>query len=407
MLSVGVSPDANNQKGCLSVSWIARAMVACLAASAFPSKAQETSPSFWSAALSAINDTTPAGLKPRAERASGWGWFADQWESGKALAAGGQMNLFLPAYTHHPPAQFDNYQQQNAYPFGGGIASYLVDAKDNERMLYALAFSDSHYNIQPLVGYAWVARWPVLRDIKAGIGYTAFITARNDAMWLPFPAVLPLLSLGTDAASLYAVYIPTQNVTFAFLRLSGNAIDLGPTPGTTDGGDRRRNLLYAGYGYVNADPAEEIPGMAGTNGGGPVIGYRRFLTERFAAELSFERSGHDLSFPQQPLGSFRRNAYTLAAQYHFPVAQRVQLYGGLGVAYERVSQQQFADASLESSSIGPVIQAGFSLDLTSLWTLTGGIRTGFPRHELTVSGAPAGTVLLAPVTFSLGLGARF
>ncbi|MGB2818802.1 MAG: OmpW family outer membrane protein [Burkholderiaceae bacterium] len=345
-------------------------------------------------------------MKPRSERASGWGWFGDQWDSGKALAAKGKMNLFLPAFTHHPEAQFDNYQQQNAYPFGAGIASYWVDERDNERMLYALAFSDSHYNIQPMAGYAWVARWPVTGGIKAGIGYTAFITARNDAMWLPFPAVLPLLSLGTDAVSLYAAYIPTQNVTFAFLRLSGDAIDLGPSPGAAAGGDRRRNLIFAGYGYVNTDPSE-VDGIAGTNGHGPVLGYRRFLGENVAVELSFERSDHDLSFPQQALGSFRRNAYTLAAQYHFPVAQRVQLYGGLGVAYERLSQQQLVDASLASSSIGPVIQGGFSVDLSALWTLTGSIRTGFPRNQLTLNGTSAGTLLLAPVTFSLGLGARF
>jgi opacity protein-like surface antigen len=381
-------------------------LVCCLTAAALPSTAQDAPPSFWTSALSAINDTTPAGMKPRADRASGWGWFGDQWESGKALAARGQLNLLLPAYTTHPAAQFDNYREQNGYPFGAGLASYWVDGRDNERMLYALAFSDSHYNIQPMAGYAWLARWPVFRGIKAGIGYTALISARNDSIWLPFPAVLPVLSLGTDAASVYAVYIPTQNVTFAFLRIAGDAIDLGAAPWAADGGGRRSNLLYAGYGYVKTDPSG-IDGVAGTNGRGPVLGYRRFLGEHLAAELSFERSEHDLSLASRALGSFRRNAYTLAAQYHFPVARRVQLHGGVGVAYEHLSPQRLLDASLESSSIGPVVQAGFTMDLDALWTLTGGVRTGFPRHQLTVSGAPAGTVLPAPVTFSLGLGARF
>lgn len=400
---MGVVVD-NNRK--LPVSWIAKAVVAPLAVLALAAQAQESSESFWTRALSSINDTTPAGLKPRSERAGGWAWFGDQWDAGKALAARGRMNLFLPAYTHHPPAQFDNFERQNAYPFGAGIASYLVDDRDNERMVYALAFSDSHYNIQPMAGYAWVARWPVVGPVKAGLGYTAFITARNDSIWLPFPAVLPLLSVGTDAAGLYAVYIPTQNVTFAFVRLSGDAFDLGGSPGAADGRDLRRNLIYAGYGHVKTDPSG-IEGISGTNGSGPVLGYRRFFGENLAAELSVERSDHELFYGQPSAGSFRRSAYTLAAQYHFPVAQRVQLYGGIGVAYERMSRQQLAGASLESGSIGPVVQGGISVDLSPLWTLTGGIRTGFPRNQLTLDGVPGGTVLLAPVTFSLALGARF
>ena len=388
------------------MSRIARTVAACLAAFALSAEAQDRNDSFWSRVLSSINDTTPAGLKPRAERASGWAWFGDQWEAGKALAASGQINLFLPGYTHHPPAQFDNFERQNAYAFGAGIASYMVDDRDNERMVFALAFSDSHYNIQPMAGYAWVARWPVIGPVKGGLGYAAFITARNDSLWLPFPAVLPILSVGTDAAGLYAVYIPTQNVTFAFARLSGDAFGRGATPGAIDGRDARRNLLYAGYGHVKTDPSG-IEGIGGTNGSGPAFGYRRFLGEHLAAELSFERSDHELSYGAPSPGSFRRTAYTLAAQYHFPIAQRVRLYGGIGIAYEHISQQQLVGASLESGSIGPVVQGGVSVDLSPLWTLTGGIRTGFPRNQLTLDGVPGGTVLLAPVTFSVALGARF
>jgi outer membrane protein W len=379
---------------------------ACLAASACAAQARDNSPSFWSRALTAINDTTPAGLKPQAERGSGWSWFGDQWDSGKTLVGKSRMNLFLPGFTLHPAPQFDNHEEQNAYPYGAGIASHFIDAKDNERMVYALAFSDSHYNIEPMVGYAWVARWPLFGPIKGGIGYTALITARNDTQWLPVPGVVPLVSLGTDEASLYAVYIPTQNVTFVFARLSTDAFSLGASPGAVYGKQTRRNLLFAGYGYVNTD-FSGIDGIAGTNGGAPVFGYRRFFGDNIAAELSVERSTHDMSVPPQTVGSFERTAYTLTGQYHFPVAERLQLYGGVGLAYEHLSQQQFVDASLESSSVGPVIQGGFNFDLTSFLTLTGGIRTGFPRFQLTQNGVPGGSVLPAPVTFSLALGARF
>lgn len=387
-------------------SRIAKIAAACLAAFACAANAQDKSESFWSSLLSAINDTTPAGVRPRSERASGWAWFGDQWDGGKAIAANGQMQLLLPFYTFHPAWQYANHAQQNAYPFGAGIASYTVDSRDNERIVYALAFSDSHFNFEPMAGYGWVARWRMFGQFKVGVGYTAMVTTRNDAMWLPVPGLLPLLFLGTDAVGVYAANVPTQNVTFMFVRLSPEKLNFGAAPEAPAAGDARRNLLFAGYGYVNANPSG-IDGVAGTNGSGPVLGYRRFFGDRFAAEVSVERSRHDLSFPQQALGSLERTAYTLAAQYHFPIAQRVQLYAGIGAAYERLSQQQLVDASLRSNSLGPVIQGGFSASLDPRWTLTGGIRTGFPRNQLTLDGVPSGTVLLAPATFSLALGARF
>ncbi|MCE2970722.1 MAG: hypothetical protein LW847_10995 [Burkholderiales bacterium] len=368
--------------------------------------AQESTSSWWSRALTAINDTTPAGLKPVDQRSSGWSWFTDQWESGKALIAKGQANLLLPAITTHPAGTYDNYYRQNGYPYGAGIGSYFIDDRDNERIVYAMAFSDSHYNIEPLAGYAWVARWPIFGSrLKAGIGYTAFLTARNDTLWLPVPGVLPLISIGTDEASVYVSHVVTQNVTFIFARISPEAFGSGLSPGAADGTDRRRNLLFAGYGYVNAD-ASGVDNASVNNGAGPVLGYRRYLGDNFALEFSAERSEHDLYLPGAGSGSFRREAYSLAGQYHFPVARRVQLFAGIGVAYERVTQQQFDNASL-SDSWGPVVQGGATVDLTSVLSLTGGIRTGFPRYQTTINGQAGASVLIAPVTFSLALAARF
>jgi len=368
--------------------------------------AQDTGPSWWGRALTAINDTTPAGLKPQSERASGWAWFGDQWDSGKVLAGKGTANLLLPAVTTHPAGTYDNYYRQNGYPYGAGVASYFIDDRDNERFVYAMALSDSHYNIEPVAGYVWVARWPLFGSrLKAGIGYTAFLTARNDTKWLPVPGVLPLVSIGTDEASVYVSHVVTQNVTFIFARISPAAFGGGTSPGAADGVDRRRNLLFAGYGYVNAD-ASGIDDASVNNGAGPVLGYRRYLSDNVALEFSAERSEHDLFLPGAGSGSFRREAYSLAGQYHFPVARRVQLFAGIGVAYERVTQQQFDNASL-SDSWGPVVQGGATVDLTSVLSLTGGIRTGFPRYQTTIDGQTGGSVLVAPVTFSLALAARF
>lgn len=368
--------------------------------------AEASGPSWWTRTLSAINDTTPAGLKPPSERAGGWDWFRDQWDSGRDLAGRGTLNLLLPAITTHPASSFENHYRQNGYPYGAGIGSLFIDERDNERIVYAMAFSDSHYNIEPIAGYAWLARWPVFGSrIKAGIGYTALITARNDTKWLPVPGVLPLVSVGTDDVSVYATHLPLQNVTFIFLRIAPEALGDGASPGALDGAETRRNLLFAGYGYINAD-ASGIDSASVSNGNGPVLGYRRYLSDRFALELSAERSEHDLFLPGTGNGGLRRDAYSLAAQYHFPVARRVQFHAGVGIAYERVAQQDFDTVSL-SNSWGPVLQGGATVDLTGVISLTGGIRTGFPRYGVAIDGRSSGSLLIAPVTFGLALAARF
>lgn len=380
--------------------------------------AQDAAPSHTSRATSAMNETTPVGLLAPGERHPGWqGWFGDLWEGSKRHFRDGDAGLLLPFFTFHPAFEYPNRNNNNNYPYGVGYARTLIDEKDNERIVYALAISDSHYDIQPMLGWAWLARWPFAGNVKAGLGYTAFLTARADAKYFPFPAILPLASIGTDRVTFYGTWIPTTEVLFFFARVTlpqneasapvagGTAIGPLGTGAARDGGDRR-NLLYVGGGWVNSE-ASGIDSVASGNSWAPVAGYRRFFTDRLAMDLSLSRSNLSLDLNNTRLGNFDLVPLSVTAQYHVPAYHGFRMYAGAGMAYNRVTQQDLPGYSLSSGGFSPVLQAGANFRLTDAMVLTGGMTVNFTRNQLYKDGQSQGTVQLSPVLFSLAVAYAF
>jgi outer membrane protein W len=379
---------------------------------------QGAEPSWTERALQATNETTSVGLIPAGERQPGWqGWFSDAWEGSKRIFRDGRSDLLLPLYSWHPAFAYPNRFDQNHYSYGAGIARTLIDEKDNERIVYALAFSDSHYDLQVMAGYGWMARWPLFAGLKGGLGYTVFVTARSDANYIPFPAILPLAGIGTDRVMFYGSWIPFSDVLFFFARISLPFDDRGPMPeagkvaaagpGAPAGGRFRANVVYGAAAYLNTD-ASGIDGVAGDNAWAPLVGYRRFFTERLALDLSVSRSDTlSLDLNSTRLGTFELMPVTVAAQYHLPDYHGVRLYAGLGAAYTRLTDQQMPGYSLSTSSISPLLQAGFSYHVTEALLLTGGLAVNFARNRLEQNGTNLGTVQLSPVSFSLGVGYAF
>jgi len=399
---------------CRAALWACAAVVAHV-----PVMAQDAGPSSTQRALSAMNESSPVGLVPRGERQAGWtGWFADAWEGSKRIFREGHSDLMLPLYTFHPPYKYPNRFDENHYPLGVGFARTVIDEKDNERIVYLLGFSDSHYDFQPVLGYAWMARWPLFAGLKGGLGYTVFLTARADAMYLPFPAALPLASIGTDRVMLYGSWIPSTEVLFFFARISLPFTD-GSPPSTTgtasglpfgaakgDGGALRANLFYGAGAWVNTD-ASGIDTVASGNSWAPLVGYRHFVTDKVAFDVSIARSEHSLDLNGARLGTFDLIPVTFAAQYHFPSYRGLRMYAGAGFAYNQLAQRNLPGYTLESSSISPVLQAGAAYPLTDALMLTGGLTVNFPRNRLAQGETTLGTVKLSPVSFSLGLGYAF
>jgi palmitoyl transferase len=384
-----------------------------------PATAQDAEPSATRRALSAANESSPFGLVPPAERHPGWkGWFADAWEGSKRIFQDGQSGLLLPFFTYHPPYKYPNHLQENPYPWGAGFARTVIDSSDNERMVFLLAFSDSHYDVQPMLGYAWIARWPLVAGLKGGLGYAAFLTARADANYFPLPAALPLASIGTDRVALYGTWVPTADVLFFFARISlpfadGSAAYGGSAAAATPSGavaawsgPPRRNLVYGAAAWVNTD-ASGIDSVASGNSWAPLVGYRHFLSERAAVDVSVSRSSHSLDLNGARLGTFDLMPVTVAAQYHFPSYHGLRMYAGAGVGFNRIPQQDLPGYSLSNSSISPVLQAGASYPLTNALVLTAGLAANFARFQLTEGETTLGTVKPSPVSFSLGLGYAF
>ncbi|MEG1831797.1 MAG: hypothetical protein RR240_00480 [Burkholderiaceae bacterium] len=357
--------------------------------------------SFFSRALSAINETTPVGLKPAAERS---GWLGDAWDGMTDIAKRGSTGLVLPAYTIHPAWDYPNRHNQNGYTWGGGLSRSVIDERGNERLIYAIAFSDSHYDIEPFIGYAWLARWPLGNTgLYGGLGYSVGITMRSDFSWLPVPAPVPLASIGTNDFGLYATYVPISNVAFIFAKAQFDDTRRRGSAPVTGSAWSTRNLLYAGGVHVKTDQ-EGIDGITVESGNGPMIGYRHFVSRNVAIDVNANRSQHSMADVGQPMGRFDLLNLGVAAQYHIEASDTLRLHAGLGLGYWRVENPELGASSLEQTAFAPLVQAGATWALTRNVHLTGGLTMGFPRLDLSRPGEDTAAIKPSPANFNLGLG---
>ena len=117
--------------------------------------AEDSGRSVWEA----IVDTLPAGVV--SEENSSGSYLSDTWVGMKTIISEGSSGLLLPAYTIHPGYAYktEKRHNENGYTWGGGISRNFIDSRGNRRIMYAMAFSDSHNNFEPFMGYGWLSRW--------------------------------------------------------------------------------------------------------------------------------------------------------------------------------------------------------------------------------------------------------
>ena len=149
------------------------------------------------------NDSATCSHSPR--------WFNKACHRLNQIWTEGENELYLPAYAWHnrytySQSRIDHF---NENPWGTGLGKSFYDEKGDWHGLYAFAFLDSHKNIEPVVGYAFLKVLPITENIKTGAGVGVLVTARPDIFNnIPFPGVLPWVSLNYRKASLAATYIP-------------------------------------------------------------------------------------------------------------------------------------------------------------------------------------------------------
>ena len=127
----------------------------------------------------------------------------------------GQPEFLIPGYSWHDPHTYTATKraQLNDWAIGLGWGHLRTDDAGNTEQVYALAFSDSHHDVEPVVGYAKQWMWrPFTPKLHLGIGYTIGVTSRADTLKnFPFPIALPLLSIGYHNFTLYSTLIPRFN----------------------------------------------------------------------------------------------------------------------------------------------------------------------------------------------------
>jgi hypothetical protein len=351
--------------------------------------------------LDSVINTLPGGIAD-----SSSGFFSSNWDGMKKIVREGGTGLLLPTYTVHPAWDYDNRRQENGYTWGGGITRTYIDDRGNRRMMYAMAFSDSHNNFEPFVGYGWTARWKLgSTPVYAEAGYTLGITMRGDYSWIPIPAPLPLIGLSAGDVSFYGTYVPFSNIYFFFTHISvdGKGINM---PAYAETRAKNPNLLYAGGVWQRTD-MNGTESVTITSDAGFTLGYRRFLSENWAVNFAYTRSSHDLKNRDQRFGSYKLSSYTLAAQYHFPATQNLSLYAGVGGGLYRLDNLKLENGwSTKKNAVSLVIQSGATYAVTQSITLEGGLELGFPRFKSTHEG-DSFSMRPSPATFKVSVGYAF
>lgn len=123
----------------------------------------------------------------------------------------GDNESYLPVFAWHNRYTYSKeyLQRYNELPLGGGMGKSYYDEDGNWNGLYAMAFLDSHRNIEPTAGYAYCKSLYSRKKLNFGLGYTALLTMRADILHdIPLPGILPMVSLSYDKLSVTGAYVP-------------------------------------------------------------------------------------------------------------------------------------------------------------------------------------------------------
>lgn len=123
----------------------------------------------------------------------------------------GTNELYIPSYAWHNRYLYSKTRVNtyNENPWGGGLGKGFYDEDGDWHGLYAFAFLDSHKNVEPIVGYAFLKTLHLNENTNIGGGYAILATMRPDINHgIPFPGALPWVSFSYRKVSLMATYIP-------------------------------------------------------------------------------------------------------------------------------------------------------------------------------------------------------
>jgi palmitoyl transferase len=140
-------------------------------------------------------------------------------------------DVYMSGYAYHDRNTYTRKQlnKMNENTWGGGLGRTLRNSRGNDESLYGVVIRDSNNRPQWMAGYAYQWMFPVVsKKFEVGAGLTGLLIRRHD--WYegrPFPAILPVASIGTPNSQLVATYVPhlsmrkaKGNIVLLMLRMS-------------------------------------------------------------------------------------------------------------------------------------------------------------------------------------------
>ena len=359
--------------------------------------------SFWEAFV----DSTPAGLiQTSSERPGDLSSFWEDTKNGvNTIMARGNNTLIIPTWTIHPRFDWPNYREENAVPAGMGLGRMLIDERGNERTMFLVNFVDSHYNIEPMVGYQWVSRYPVANSgLHVGAGYLLGVTFRDDYKWLPVPAPLPVAKIGTDNVSVYGTYIPFTNVLFFYSTITIDDQKRRDAPLPAESAwSTAENFVYGGWGWEYIDNAEEYSQHTIKNDQLWLVGFRHYSGRHWATDLSYRESSHDIDNGSGQSKKHNFKTVALQIQYNMDATNRLRLYAGGGFGWSQMKNSHEKD-----SYVHPVLSTGATYAVSRNLFINAEMFTAFTRFKGTTEGADEHyTFKSAPTDFTVSVGYAF
>lgn len=358
--------------------------------------------------VDAILDTTPAGLVHKDGEPRNWKQFWSETKEGAAqIMNEGNTAWVLPTYTDHPNWAWDNRAEQNAYPFGFGIARMHVDDHNNERMFFGVTFVDSNYRPEPMFGYQWVKRFPIGDSgFHLGAGYLVGITARADYLWAPVPLPLPVAKIGFENLGFYMAYIPFCNVGFFYtaLTIDDKESRQDPLPDTSPW-VKTPNLLFAGGGIEYVDNDEEYSQNTLQNNWAWNVGLRHYSGRNWQTELKYKHADHTVRQADgRGYDALSIETYSLTIAYNIDVSEWFRLYAGAGFGYSIAKSGQ----GHKDTNLHPSLTMGFTWAMTDHLFITGSMDTNTSRFTGVIDSRERTHVLKPmPTDFTLNIGVAF
>ena len=141
------------------------------------------------------------------------------------------------------------------------------------------------------------------------------------------------------------------------------------------------------------------------------LDFTYFITNNIAAELILATKTHDVTLAGAKIGSVKHLPPTVTVQYHFQPQAEFRPYVGAGLNYTRFSNVNLlaGAATIDKSSWGPAVQAGFDYSLTKTLFLNFDVK--YIKMDTDVKAAATGALLsnlkINPWIYGVGIGMKF